>query len=42
MLPCRISAFWDDQPYFEVEPVHVENTTTIADHVFSLESAANQ
>ncbi len=36
MMPCKISAFWDDTPYFEVKPTRVENSTTIADSIFSL------
>lgn len=36
MMPCRISAYWDDTPYFEAEPVRVENSTTIPDVVFAL------
>ncbi len=36
MLPCKIKAFWDDQPYYEVEPVHIENHIAIADEVFTL------
>lgn len=39
MMPSKISAFWDDAPYFEVEPVRVENITTIADSVFTLAAA---
>lgn len=38
MLPRKIQAFWDDQPYYEVEPTHIENRTGIADEVFSLEA----
>lgn len=37
MLPRKISAFWDDAPYFEVEPGRVENNPTFSDAVFSLE-----
>lgn len=37
MLPCKVSAFWDDSPYFEVEPVRVETNPAIADEVFSLQ-----
>lgn len=37
MLPCKISAFWDDQPYYDVEPVHIENHTMLADEVFTLQ-----
>ncbi len=36
MLPCKISAFWDDDPYFEVEPVRVDSNLTFEDAVFSL------
>lgn len=36
MLPNRISAFWDDAPYFEAEPVRVANNTSIDDAVFTL------
>lgn len=40
MLPSKISAFWDDAPYFEVEPTRVENNLSIADEVFSLQNGA--
>jgi hypothetical protein len=36
MLPCKISAFWDDDPYFEIEPVHVESNLTLEEAVFNL------
>ncbi len=36
MLPCKISAFWDDTPYFEIEPERIENNPTFSDNVFSL------
>jgi hypothetical protein len=36
MLPCKISAFWDDAPYFEVEPVQITNNPIFSDDVFSL------
>lgn len=36
MLPCRISAFWDDEPYYEVQPVRVASNPFIADGVFTL------
>ncbi len=36
MLPRQIHAFWDDTPYYQVEPVAIENTATIEDSVFSL------
>ena len=38
MMPRKIQAFWDDQPYYEVEPTHIENRTEIANAVFSLEA----
>jgi len=41
MLPKCIRAFWDDQPYYEVKPVHIENLTAIADAVFTLETDAS-
>lgn len=40
MVPARISAFWDDQPYYEVQPTHIENCTTIADDVFNPDAGA--
>lgn len=36
MLPLKISAFWDDAPYFEAEPVKVELNPTIPESVFTL------
>jgi hypothetical protein len=37
ILPSKISAFWENDPFFEVEPVTVESNPTIADSVFTLE-----
>lgn len=37
MLPQRISAFWDDEPYFEVQIVRAECNPPIDDSVFTLE-----
>lgn len=39
MLPCRISAFWDDEPYFEAEPARVVSNPDIPDSVFALASS---
>lgn len=39
MLPSHVSAFWDDTAYFEAEPVRVEANPTIADEVFTLQTA---
>jgi hypothetical protein len=36
MLPCKISTFWDDTPYFEVEPIRVDSNSNIAETVFTL------
>lgn len=38
ILPRKIQSFWDDQPYYEVEPVGIENRTAIADEIFTLEA----
>ncbi|MBZ0281055.1 MAG: hypothetical protein K8L97_09955 [Anaerolineae bacterium] len=38
MLPHKISTFWDDEPYFEVEPVLADSNPAIAETVFTLES----
>lgn len=38
MLPKKVSAFWDDDVYFEVEPLRAENNPPIADGVFTLEA----
>jgi hypothetical protein len=38
MLPRKIRASWDDQPYFEIEPTKIENLPSIADEVFTLEA----
>lgn len=37
MLPRKISSFWDESPYFEVEPAHVENNPEIPDAMFTLD-----
>jgi hypothetical protein len=36
MLPSKISAFWDDAPYFEVEPVLAESNPDIPAMTFAL------
>lgn len=36
ILPARINAFWDDDPYFELEPVVAQANPTIPDEVFAL------
>ncbi|MGQ9888345.1 MAG: hypothetical protein ACUVSX_07635 [Aggregatilineales bacterium] len=41
MLPRKISAFWDDEPYFEAEPVRVVSNSDIADGVFALVDSAS-
>lgn len=38
MLPCKISMFWDNDPYYEVEPVAVQSNMEIPPAVFALES----
>ena len=38
MLPHKISAFWDDDAAYELEPVSAENNAEIADSVFTLEN----
>lgn len=38
VLPRMISAFWDDAPYFEVEPVRVDSNPQFADSLFTLAS----
>lgn len=37
MLPTKISTFWNDDPYYEVEPVKAQLNPEIADGVFTLE-----
>ncbi len=37
MLPRKIEAFWDNQPYYQAQPIRIENRTTIPDEVFTLE-----
>ena len=39
MLPHKISAFWDDAPYFEVEPIRVESNPQITEAIFTLSTA---
>lgn len=36
MLPRKISTFWDDAPYFEVDPVAVQSNPEIPPSVFTL------
>lgn len=36
ILPSKISAFWNDEPYFEVEPMDAAANPSIADDVFGL------
>jgi hypothetical protein len=38
LLPCKISAFWGNEPYFEVEPVGAEQNPAIPAQVFTLEN----
>jgi len=38
MLPRMISAFWDDEPYYQVEPTRAESNPQIADAVFTLQA----
>jgi hypothetical protein len=38
ILPCKVSAFWDDDPYFELEPVLAEANPAIPEAVFTLEA----
>lgn len=40
MLPCKIGAFWDDEPHYEVQPVRVASNPAIADSVFTLANEA--
>lgn len=35
-LPRQISAFWDDEPYFEVQPTSADNLVSIPEAVFTL------
>lgn len=41
MLPRKISAFWDDEPYFEAEPVRVVSNPEIPDGAFTLAAGPN-
>lgn len=36
MLPCKVSSFWDGEPYFEVEPMAAEANPSIPENVFTL------
>lgn len=36
ILPTKISAFWNDEPYYEIEPVDAAANPTIPDTVFEL------
>jgi hypothetical protein len=38
MLPSKVSAFWDTNPYFEVQPVRVDANPAISDAVFTLQA----
>lgn len=39
MLPCKISAFWDNNPYFELEPTLADSNVNIPVSTFTLETA---
>ena len=39
MLPCKISSFWDGDPYFEVEPQKAELNPQIPNTMFALSKA---
>jgi hypothetical protein len=36
ILPANVKAFWDDEPYFELEPLQVEANPSISPDVFTL------
>ncbi|NWF70190.1 MAG: hypothetical protein HXY40_13980 [Chloroflexi bacterium] len=36
MLPTKVSTFWDDEPYFEAEPVRVCSDARFQDSLFTL------
>jgi len=36
ILPRKISAFWDDAPYFEIEPTRVDSNPQISESLFNL------
>ncbi|GIL11748.1 MAG: hypothetical protein BroJett038_04680 [Chloroflexota bacterium] len=36
MLPCKVFAFWNDEPYFEVEPVRAESNPPFENGIFTL------
>jgi hypothetical protein len=38
MLPSKINTFWDNEPYFEVEPVAVNSNPQLSDSLFTLTS----
>lgn len=37
ILPKQIASFWDDAPYFEIEPVKAETNPQIADAIFTID-----
>jgi hypothetical protein len=39
MLPCKISSFWDGDPYFEVEPQKAELNPQLSSSMFALNQA---
>lgn len=39
ILPTQISAFWDDNPSFEIEPVLAQENPTITEDVFTLQDS---
>ncbi len=39
ILPGKISAFWNDEPYFEMEPMDAAANPTIMDDIFELAGA---
>lgn len=36
ILPSKMSAFWNDEPYFEVEPMDAAANTSLEDSIFEL------
>ena len=42
LLPTKIDAFWDDAPWFEMEPTAAESDPDIEDSVFTLGTEATE
>lgn len=40
MLPTQVSAFWDDEPYFEMQPIAINTNPDLPEECFTLEQTS--